>query len=154
MRCPICGAKLMAKQICPFCKVTDEQILSASNRKVKEYRKTGNTDLIHYSNVIPKDLSKLKIWLYTIFFGFMGVNHYYILRPIRATYSLISFIGSVLVFILGFVTISTKFLSTLFSIFYYILFLMMAINVVMWLGDILALLLHSFKVPVVLGKKE
>ena len=78
MRCPICGAKLYAKQICPYCKITDEQILNASNKKVKEYRKTGNTDMIHYTTVIPKDLSRLKIILYTIFLGLVGVNHYYV----------------------------------------------------------------------------
>ena len=61
MRCPVCGAKLVAKQICPYCKITDEQITAASNRKVKEYRKTGNGDLICYTTVIPNDLSKVKI---------------------------------------------------------------------------------------------
>lgn len=154
MRCPVCGAKLMAKQICPFCKVTDSQILNASNRKVKEYRKTGNTDLICYSSVIPSDLSKLKVILYTIFLGFLGVNHYYILRPVRATFSLVSTVGSLGIFFLGFARIPEGIASQIYSVFYVILFFMMAINVVMWLADVLAVILRSFKVPVVLGKKE
>jgi len=59
MRCPICGAKMVNKQLCPYCKITDEQVVSASNKKVKEYRQTGNTDMIHY----PVWIMWLSSWL-------------------------------------------------------------------------------------------
>lgn len=154
MRCPICGAKLVGKQLCPYCKITDEQILNASNRKVKEYRKTGNKDMIHFTNVVPNDVSKLKIILYTIFFGFLGVNHYYVLRNIRGTYSLVSTVGCLFIFFLGIaVEISTS-IQGVYNIFYNIFFYMMAINVFMWLGDIFACIFKSFKIPVVLAQKE
>ena len=101
MRCPICGAKLYQKQICKYCKVTDEQIVNASNKKVKEERKLGNNDLIHFSTVVPKDVEKWKLWVYTILLGFIGVNHFYINRPYRAVYSLVSTILSMSILIVA-----------------------------------------------------
>lgn len=156
MKCPVCGARLVAKQICPYCKITDEQILEASNRKVKEYRKTGNKDLICYTNVIPKDVSRLKLILYTIFLGWFGINHLYVLRPVRGIFSIVSTVGSLSILFLGIAVEipSTGFLSSLYVILYNVLFYAMAINVVIWAFDVFAVLFKTFKVPVVLPKKE
>ena len=154
MRCPICGAKLVGKQLCPYCKITDEQILNASNRKVKEYRKTGNKDMIHFSNIVPNDVSKLKIILYTIFFGILGVNHYYVLRNIRGTYSLVSTVGFLFIFFLGIAVEISVSMEGVYNVLYNIFFYMMAINVFMWLGDIFACIFRSFKIPFVLAQKE
>lgn len=155
MKCPICGSKLVGKQICRYCKITDTQILNASNKKVKEYKKSGNTDMIHFTNVIPNDVSKLKLILFTIFFGFIGVNHYYVNRPIRGTFSLVSFCGSFGILIYGIAAGKmSSAVGSIYNLLYQILFIMMAINVIMWFGDILACVFKTFKVPIVLGDKE
>ena len=155
MRCPICGAKMVNKQLCPYCKVTDTDVNGASNKKVPEYRKAGNKDLIHYTTVLPKDVSRLKVILYTIFLGLVGVNHYYVKRPVRATFSAVSTGGSFLIFILYLIMeFKTKFGEGLFSLVYQILFYCMAINVVLWILDMFGVLFRSFKVPVVLPDKE
>lgn len=154
MRCPICGAKLYAKQICPYCKITDEQILNASNKKVKEYRKTGNTDMIHYTTVIPKDLSRLKIILYTIFLGLVGVNHYYVKRPIRGLFSSITAGGVLLVSILPFmIDIASGTMMIVYGLMYEIFFAGFTFSFLMWFFDVLAVFFKTFKVPVVLGEK-
>jgi hypothetical protein len=44
--------------------------------------------------------------------------------------------------------------SIIFTILYYVLFTMMAINVVMWIFDIFNVLFGTFKIPVVLASKE
>lgn len=155
MRCPICGAKMVQKQICPYCKITDTQVLGASNKKVKECRKQGNKDLIHYTTVIPKDLSRMKIILFTIFFGIIGINHYYVNRSVRASFSMTSTIGSILIFIMYLaIKFSTNFGEVLFSIVYQIIFYCMAINVVLWILDIFGVLFKTFKVPVVIADEE
>lgn len=155
MRCPICGAKMVQKQICPYCKVTDTEVLEASNKKVKEARKAGNKDLIHSTTVIPKDVSRLKLVLFTIFFGFIGVNHYYINKPVRATFSLISTVGSLAIFIVYISTDMTgKFGEGLFALIYQIIFYCMAFNVVFWILDIFGALFKTMKVPVVMPDKE
>lgn len=154
MRCPVCGAKLIGKQLCPYCKVTDKQILNASNKKVKEYRKSGNKDLICNTNVLPGDVSRLKLILYTIFLGWCGVNHFYVLRNIRGTYAVVSTAGSIGIMALGLVIKSlVGAWAVIYDILYSVFFYMMAINVILWVFDIFAVIFRTFKVPVVLAKK-
>jgi hypothetical protein len=150
MRCPICGAKLVDNKLCKYCKVTNTQIENASNKKVKQYRKEGNGDLIYFSSVVPKDVNKIKLLLYTILFGLLGINHYYVNRKIRWIFSMVSYIGSFLILVIMLAGIS----SIIFTILYYVLFTMMAINVVMWIFDIFNVLFGTFKIPVVLASKE
>ena len=69
-------------------------MLNASNKKVKEYRKADKSDLIYTTNIWPKDIGRWKLILFTIFFGLFGVNHYYIKRNKRATFSLVTTILS------------------------------------------------------------
>ncbi len=154
MRCPICGAKLINKQLCPYCKIVDKQIFGASNKAVKKYRKEGNGDLVCYSNVIPSDVSKVALWLFTIFLGWCGVNHFIINRPTRAWYSVISTVFSIVfIFLNVFFEPVTLTGEWLIYILYNVFGIAMAINIVMWVSDIIALLFKSFKVPVVLADK-
>lgn len=146
---------MVNKQLCKYCGITDEQVVAASNQKVKEYRKSGNTDMIHYTTVIPSDLKRWKIVLYTLLLGWLGINYFYINRPGRACFSLISTIGSFMVLIIDLlVDFSTKFVRIAFNLTYEILFYMMAINVVLWVTNSISVLFKSFKVPVVLPNKE
>ena len=109
-----------------------------------------NQDLIYFSNVIPKDVSRIKLLLYTIFFGFLGINHFYVKRKIRWAYSMISTIGSILILIIA-IAVGT---NTFFNVLYYILFAMMSINLILWVSDIFNVLFGLFKIPVVLSSKE
>lgn len=154
MKCPICGSKLVGKQLCRYCNITDDQIKNASNKLVREYRKTGNTDMIHYTNVIPNDLERWKIIVYTILLGILGINHYYVNRPVRATFSLISTFGSVTIFIVGMFWDFSGAVKIIYNILFEVLFYMMAINVILWVSNIISVIFGSFKVPVVLGNKE
>lgn len=155
MRCPICGAKMVQKQICPYCKVTDTEVLEASNKKVKETRKAGNKDLIHTTTMIPKDVSRLKLIMFTIFLGFVGVNHFYVNRPVRGTFACISTFGSLAIFIIYLaVDLTGKFGEGLFALVYQILFYCMALNMVFWILDIFGVLFKTFKIPVVMPDKE
>lgn len=155
LKCPICGAKMFNNQICPYCNITDEQVLGASNKKVKEFRKSGNTDMIHTTTVFPYDLDKWKMLIFAILLGWAGGHHFYVKRPIRAWYSIISTVGSTFILCCSFfVDISIKWLNIAFNITYEILFYMMAINVLLWVWDIVAILIRTFKYPVVLPKKE
>lgn len=154
MRCPVCGAKLVQKQICPYCKITSEQITTASNRKVKAYRKAGQKDLICFTNVIPSDVSKVKLWIYTILLGWLGINHLYVYRNVRGIYSIISSVGSIFMLILKLaINMGTGTGAVIFNYCYDIIFYMMAINVILWVFDIFNLLFKNFKVPVILPKK-
>ncbi len=152
MRCPICGSKMIQNKICKYCNITDEQILNASNKQVKQYRKLDMSDLICFSTVVPTDVSRIKLLLLTIFFGFLGINHFYVNRNIRAFFSLFSFVLAIIFFSLQ---LSIKTLKTviIFRLLYEIVFVAMAINVILWICDIINVIFYRFKIPVVLADK-
>ena len=152
MRCPICDAKLISGQLCKYCGVTREEIINGSNKKVKEYKQTDREDLIYFTNIIPKDVSKVKLTVYTILLGWLGINHFYVLRNKRALFSTINSALVLLFQILSlFVNFSRFFITELI---YEIVFMSMAVNVLLWVWDIFAIMFKGFKVPIVLGKKE
>ena len=153
MKCPICGAKMVAKQLCPYCRITDEQVLNASNAKVPEYRKQYKQDSIHYTTVIPKDISRLKLILFTIFLGIFGAHHFYVHRNVRGIFSIVSVSGSFLMLLLGIIFHVTS-SAIIFNLIYDIFFLTLTINVIMYLFDVIAVLCKSYKIPVVLADKK
>ena len=96
-----------------------------------------------------KEQAKL---MYTIFLGFIGVNHYYVKRNIRGTFSLISTVIAIILLILK-LSIPTLNSVLVFRIFYEITFTCFAINILLWICDILNVIFRRFKVPVVLADK-
>ena len=153
MRCPICGSKMVQNQLCKYCKITDEQVINASNKKVKEYRKNEMHDMIHFSTVVPKDVSRLTLIMYTIFLGLVGVNHYYVKRPVRGTYAVVSTALSVVMFIVSMINpVARK--AVIFELLFEIAFYAFVINIIMWIGDIINVFIKKFKIPVVLADKE
>lgn len=152
MRCPICDAKLVSGELCKYCGVTKDEIENGSNKKVKEYRKTDREDLVYFTKYWPKDISRLKLILYTILLGWLGINHFYVLRHKRALFSTITTTLTIIIQLLTFFIRFNRFFITEFI--YEIIFMAMAINVILWVWDIFAVAFRSFKVPIVLGKKE
>lgn len=150
MRCPICGAKMVNKQLCPYCKITDKQVLNASNKKVTKCRKDGNKDFIHFTTIIPKDVNKLKLILFTIFLGLFGVNHLYVKRVIRGWYSIIIDTLFVIFVLINMFVMPN---SGCFNVIYQIIGYAMAINVILWIFDIINVFVKAFRVPVVLAEK-
>lgn len=153
MRCPICGAKMVQGQLCKYCHITSDQVKESSNKKVKDYRRADMEDLICFTTYVPNDISRLKLILYTIFLGLFGVNHYYVKRNIRGTFSVLSFALSMIFMILK-LCISTLSSVIIFEIFYEASLLAMTVNIFMWICDIINVLTKRFKIPVVLGEKE
>lgn len=152
MRCPICGAKMVQNQLCQYCNITDEQVLNASNKKVSEYRKRDMKDLIHFTNIVPKDVSRFSLLMYTIFLGLIGVNHYYVKRNVRGTFGAVSTGLCLLVFILG-IACSFLWSSTVFRVLYELIFYIFIINIILWISDIVNVIIKTFKIPVVLAEK-
>lgn len=153
MRCPICGSKMVQNQLCRYCNITDEQVLNASNKKVSEYRKKDMKDLICFTNIVPKDVSRFTLLMYTIFLGLIGVNHYYVKRIVRGTFGAVSTGLCLLIFTLG-LTCAFLWSSVVFKILYELIFYVFIVNVIMWISDIVNVIIKTFKIPVVLAEKE
>lgn len=153
MRCPICGSKMVQGQLCKFCGIDDNQVKNASNKKVVEYRKNDMADLVYFTTNVPHDVSRLKLLLFTIFFGLLGVNHFYVHRYVRGIYSALSTFVNITFLVLR-TAVRTLASVLVFELIYELSLLAMAINVIMWVCDILNVIFKNFKIPVVLADKE
>ena len=155
MHCPICGARLYQKEICKYCKITKETILAASNKKVVEYRKAGRDDEIHTTNVLPSDVNRVLLIFYTILLGLFGVNSFYVHRNGRGIFCVSSFVISIIFSILkATITITVPWMAVTFELLFEAAFLLVVINMLLWATDIIAVILGTYKVPVVLPLKE
>lgn len=155
MNCPICGARLYQKEICKYCKITKDVILEASNKKVKQYRKDDRIDEIHTSSVLPKDVNKPLLIFYTILLGFFGVHSFYVYRNGRGIFSIVSFVVSVIFSILkSTLTITVPWMAITFELLFEFSFLLVVINILLWATDAIAVIIGTYKVPVVLPIKE
>ncbi len=152
MRCPICGSKMVQGELCKYCNITSDQVNNASNKKVSEYRRNDMTDLIYFTTEIPNDVSRIKLLLFTIFLGLFGVNHYYVKRNIRGLYSTLSTALCIIFLVLN-LAVPTLSSVLVFRLMYEIIFFAMAINVLLWVCDIINLIFKHFKIPVVLADK-
>lgn len=152
MRCPVCGAKMVQNELCKYCGVTSDQIRNASNKKVVEYRKKDMADLICFTTNVPDDVNKIRLLLYTIFLGLIGVNHFYVKRNVRGWFSVISVFVSI-VFVALALAVSTVNSVLVFRLLYEISIASLAINIILWIFDIFNVIFKKFKVPVVLAEK-
>ena len=152
MRCPICDAKLESGILCKYCGVTKEQIESASNKKVKEYKKQDKSDLIYFTNVVPSDVSRVKLILFAIFLGLFGVHLFYVNRYKRGLYMVLSFPITLFFNVLS---MSIPGFSGIYilQLMFEVSLLCFVISLIFWISDIMSIIFKGFKVPVVLGEK-
>ncbi len=150
MRCPICGSKMPQGKMCMYCKITGEQVTGASNIKAKKAIKQGDRSKVHYSSVMPQDVNRTKLMLLTILLGFFGAGNFYVGKYLKGTYCAVSWIVYLPVGITAIVLQQRIVALTLCA---QIMSLLVAVSLILWVADIISLLMHSYKVPVVLGEK-
>ena len=157
MNCPICGAKVK-NEICPYCEITNKQIIYASNKQAKEIRKEKkDQSKICYSSTMPKDVNKVKLWIFLIFGGWFGADSFLTGKYFKGLFCLFSYITIFMVGLLK--TLADQYnwgtnavdtfgaLLSLMSIFGVVVFLM-------WFVGVIQMLTKKYKVPVVLPDKE
>lgn len=156
LSCPICGAKLYNNQVCKYCKnVTQESIVNSSNRLAKQQIKNKDRQNVYYTNYLPSDINKKKLWLLTILLGWIGVQNFYVGKYSKGLFCVITM--SFLVVFESVKILSINFgwrienginvISSFFAFLGAIVFLL-------YLFDIFGLIFKTFKVPVVLGENK
>ncbi len=150
MKCPICGCKMKYK-ICPYCKITDEQVENASNKEVVKARKEGRKNEIYYSSTVPYDVNRMRLILFTIFLGWAGVHSFYVKRNIKGIYPIVTFFTCAILYVIDVFTASD--LGFVYRLFFEIFMYATAIGIVMWVFDIFGVLTKTYKIPVVLAEK-
>ena len=149
MNCPKCGCKMRKQIICPYCKITGEEVKFASNKEAKKRIKNKNTEEVYISSYIPYDVDKKKLSIITVLGGFWGFDAYYLGRR---RYAIIKFGIIALTF---YCFIMSHFLNyTFFDTPTEILAFICAIFVFMWFGSMFGLLFNKAKVPIVLPDKD
>lgn len=145
--CPKCGNKIYPEeQKCQFCGVKKVNILEASNKKAKEAIKyKQNTQDIVMTNVLPKDVKRLKLLLFSIFLGFAGVHCFYVGRLKRGF----------LIPLLFLFCITFMFLPETWILYAYlgqsVAGMLGCIACICWWLDIVRIVVNKFEVPVILN---
>ena len=157
MRCPICGAGVKNEE-CPYCKITNKQIMYASNKQAKELIKEHkDKDNVHYSNVTPKDVNRVKVWLFTFLGGWYGADSFLTGKYYKGWFSLITYLA---LYITTFFKVLAEmyswganayqvfsYLQSFFTIFGVITFMF-------WFVGMISLLTKKYKYPVVLRSEQ
>ena len=149
MKCPKCGCKMKKQIICPYCKITGDEVRFASNKEAKERIKIGDTSEVYISSYIPYDLSKKTLLLITIFGGVLGIDAYYVGRRKRGIIQVATFALAFISFLMYY-AIHVGFFKHITEI----LTLVCAIFVCLWLSAIFRLCFGICKVPIVLPNEE
>lgn len=157
MRCPICGAKLKEEK-CPYCLITNKQVIYASNKKAKLLKKQNkDKDNVHNSDIKPKDVNKVKIWLFTILGGWFGADSFLVGKYYKGLFSLLTYIAlfitttfSVLadMYLWSENAVTTfSYLQSLFTVFGVVTFMF-------WFVGVIQLFTKKYKYPVVLPTSD
>jgi len=150
MRCPVCGYNLKKNHYCPYCKVTDDQIKTASNIEAKKCLKTGEKDKIVMSSTLPNDINRTRLLLVSIALGLFGGHNFYVGRYKRGLYMTITFCVCAIIFGIYQGWFEG---NNVFYLFVQLSALVEAMSIVMWFSDVIKIFCKTFPVPVVLGEK-
>lgn len=154
MKCPVCGCK-MKSGICPYCNITEAQVLASSNQEGKKAIKEHNRRYVHYTTVLPSDVSRKKLFWLSLLLGWTGAQNFYVGKQGKAWFSAIV---STLVIVFSILfTISSLNHWVITNILYMIIELLVIPTIVMlfiWLVDIINVITKNFKVPILIQGKE
>lgn len=157
MRCPICGAKLKNEK-CPYCKITNKQVIYASNKQAKEIRKLKQDQSnIHYSTVLTHDINKVKLWIFLVIGGWFGADSFLTGKYTKGYFQFFSYVG---IFICGLLSTLAEMYSwgvnavDTFGALLSFASLFGVVNFLMWFIGVISLLTKKYKIPVVMPNEE
>lgn len=150
MRCPQCNFKIK-QHLCPYCNIEADEVVFASNMKAKKLLKSSSKSEVLYSTVVPKDISKIKMLLLTLFLGCFGAGSFYAGRFKRGWFILISFVtGFFLTYLKLYYFYNNVFLNNVASFGA----LLAVFAIITWFSDFFAVLFNKFNYPIVLADEK
>lgn len=146
-KCPRCNYKLAkSANICPNCELNYTKFEFATNKEAKEALKLGEKSRVIYRKGYPKDVSKTKLLLLSIFLGFMGAHLYYVGRWKRAVFYTVFFVVAITYSSLNaWIGLTTE--NIMIELFY-ILYLVFGVVLILWIVDIVKITFNKFRIPV------
>ena len=146
-RCPRCKKKAPVEiVICPSCQLNYHKFNGATNAEAKAAMRAGEKEKVLMRQGCPSDVSRIKLFILTLFLGFTGAHYYYVGRnKMGLFFSIFCFIG----LINGIITalLDTEPSGDLYQIFT-LLTLVWGIVAIIWIVDIAKVACNRFKIPV------
>lgn len=149
MKCPICGCKMKEEFMCPFCKITGEQVRNASNSEAKERIRRKDTKEVYNSSYLPKDVNNTRLMLIALFGGAFGIHQFYVGKYKTGLFYMLSFLYAVIFYALSWLLFPGVVVLEYFMDFG---LLLAALIILLWISDFFKICFKSFSIPVVLGE--
>lgn len=141
MLCPKCYGKVNKNtNRCDYCGMRMSDLEGATNAQAKIALKSIYKDDVMYVEKLPKDVSKKRLLILSIFAGLFGAHDFYVGRLWRGLYK---------VFTLAFlVCLIVIYGGSKNNIYFAIAQILQGISILIWLVDILYISIDKYKVPV------
>lgn len=142
--------------MCPFCKITGEQVRNASNKEAMVKIREKDTKEVYNSSYLPKDVNNTRLFLKALFGGFLGIHQMSVGKYKTGWFYAILSFYAIFTYILSHFLFPS---SVVLEYFMKVGFVFGAIVIFCWIADCFKILFKSFSIPVVLaevgyGKKE
>lgn len=143
--CPRCDKKMLVTATkCDECGLIFSRLDYATNKAAKEKLKRGDRDYILQVTTIPKDVSYLKLLLYTLFLGLMGGHYYYVGKYVKG--ALMTLMFTYAIFCVIFNAQIVEYLT--------ILYIPLGVGVLAWMVSCMYVICKKFKIPVSIEMTE
>lgn len=150
-KCQRCGKKcVIDADRCDNCGLIFERLKRASNEAGKKAIKNKEYNKVVYTSDLPKDVSKIRLLLLSIFLGFLGIHYAKVGRYKMFVFTLVSFF---LLFVYTVLTFLPSIPDEIFTDKYIGLILLLmtfpaGFAAIIWLVSIFQIIFNKFKVPV------
>lgn len=142
--CPRCGLTVYEGiDSCPDCGLIFSRLNLATNKDAKKLILRRETDFIVKTNKLPKDVSRLKLILYSIFFGVVGGHCFYVGRYFRGLFLLIDFL-----LIMCYTIFNNALIAVDGGTLLGVLSTISGLCMFVWVYDVFMIIFKKFKVPV------
>ncbi|MDD4350849.1 MAG: hypothetical protein PHP83_01495 [Clostridia bacterium] len=149
--CPRCFYKMPAGlKMCPACGMNFDKLEQATNREGRAALRANEKERVVFTNKLPCDVNKWKLFFLTLFLGFTGAHMFRVGRDVRGfAYLILNILGIVFTFLP-----SSYFVTSLMYNIFIIANLAWAVAVIFWITDAVLVAFNKFKVPVSLPYRE
>ena len=151
MKCPICGCKMKEEFMCPFCKITGDQVRNASNKEAIKKIKNKDTEEVYNSSYLPKDVNNMRLFIKALLGGYLGIHQMSVGKYKTGWFYLCLTAFAIITYILSRYLFPT---NLILDAFMKIGFVFGAVVIFCWISDCFKILFKSFSIPVVLAEAE
>lgn len=146
--CPRCKEKYkVGTQKCEICGLVFARLKYATNSAAKNMIKHGQGKKVIYTSDIPKDVSWVKMFTFSLLLGIFGAHNFYIGRYKKAISMLVMGVITIIGFALSLNSLLNGGLNIVVSI-------IVGVNAILWILDTGTICMRKYKIPVYIDLEE